>query len=369
MHPLARLSRLATARSHLPLYAAFCVGMMAAILPAVAFAQAAGPRTGPIAVVYVTLSGNQSVNDLVAGGYDIGNVRGSVVTIYATPEELRQLREAGYSYVDITPSRPAAKAWDGYHTYATLTAELQNEATAHPDICRVVGLGESVRRRTIWAVLITNHPDVEEDEPEFKYLGGIHGDEPVGPELCLRFIDHLLTGYGADVRVTGLIDTSAIWVVPLINPDGFESAQRYNADGFDLNRSFPAYPSDFTGTVFDGAPLDAEGRPQEVAAIMQWTVQHTFVLSASFHTGSLVVNYPYDDDGKPSGVDVPSPDDALFQDIAKRYSIHNTLMWTSSFFPDGITNGGAWYTISGGMQDWNYRYAGCNEVTIELSNT
>lgn len=43
-------------------------------------------------------------------------------------------------------------------------------------------------------------------------------------------------------------------------------------------------------------------------------------------------------------------------------------MWNSDEFENGITNGAAWYVIDGGMQDWNYRFLGCNEVTIELSN-
>ena len=101
---------------------------------------------------------------------------------------------------------------------------------------------------------------------------------------------------------------------------------------------------------------------------MQWSAAHSFTLSANFHTGSLVVNYPYDNDGRGS-TDSPTPDDELFRQLAETYSSHNPPMWNSTEFTHGITNGAAWYDIVGGMQDWNYRYCSDNDVTIELSDT
>jgi hypothetical protein len=87
------------------------------------------------------------------------------------------------------------------------------------------------------------------------------------------------------------------------------------------------------------------------------------------HTGSLVVNYPYDANASGAYVYTPTPDDDLFIHISEEYSQHNEPMWNSSYFYHGITNGADWYVIYGGMQDWNYVYMGCNEVTLELSNT
>ncbi|KAK1331439.1 hypothetical protein QTO34_009394 [Cnephaeus nilssonii] len=58
--------------------------------------------------------------------------------------------------------------------------------------------------------------------------------------------------------------------------------------------------------------------------------------------GSLVVNYPFDDDEQGFATYSKSPDDAVFQQIALSYS-----------------------KVSG-MQDWNYLQTNCFEVTIEL---
>ncbi|NXU81314.1 CBPD Carboxypeptidase, partial [Oreotrochilus melanogaster] len=79
--------------------------------------------------------------------------------------------------------------------------------------------------------------------------------------------------------------------------------------------------------------------------------------------GSLVVNYPFDDDEEGIAIYSKSPDDAMFQQLALSYSKD---MYPTEYFPHGITNGAQWYNVPGGMQDWNYLHTNCFEVTIEL---
>ena len=245
----------------------------------------------------------------------------------------------------------------GYPTYDSIAATLLARANSYPSICQRVDLGTSVQGRHIYALKISDNVGVEEDEPEFKYIANMHGDEVTGVIMCLDLIDYLLQNYGSIPRVTDDVNNIEIWIVPSMNPDGYMAVTRENATGDDLNRSFP-----------EGAPPSPEpntptGRPVEVGVIMNWVSAHSFTHGANLHGGSLVVNYPYDNPGNASQY---TTDQDLFVYVSEQYSSHNLPMWNSSLFYHGITNGADWYVITGGMQDWNYRYMGCNEVTIEL---
>lgn len=137
--------------------------------------------------------------------------------------------------------------------------------------------------------------------PMFKYVGNMHGDETVGRQLLIYLIEYLVKNYGVSPEVTKLVDTTDIYIMPSMNPDGFansregscESIQKYygrnNAKGIDLNRDFP---DRFDRQIIQ--KLYHTKRQPETLAMMEWIKSNPFVLSANLHGGAVVASYPYD---------------------------------------------------------------------------
>uniref|UniRef100_A0A674HRG4 Carboxypeptidase D n=1 Tax=Taeniopygia guttata TaxID=59729 RepID=A0A674HRG4_TAEGU len=261
-----------------------------------------------------------------------------------------------------------------HHHFSDMEIFLRRYANEYPSITRLYSVGKSVELRELYVMEISDNPGVHEaGEPEFKYIGNMHGNEVVGRELLLNLIEYLCKNFGTDPEVTDLVQSTRIHIMPSMNPDGYEKSQegdkggtvgRNNSNNYDLNRNFP---DQFVHVTDPTQP--------ETHAVMAWLKSYPFVLSANLHGGSLVVNYPFDDDEQGIAIYSKSPDDAVFQKLALAYSKENAKMYQGSpckdmypteYFPHGITNGAQWYNVPGGMQDWNYLHTNCFEVTIEL---
>lgn len=345
----------------------------AAVLAHLSAAAAGRGEPGPLLEMRVTLRDRLAdlklLHDL---DIDIDGVDGGTARVFVIPAERDKLAALGFdprlappedeNASSLFTSGTAPAVPTTYHTYETLTSELQAIAAAHPDIVRLTSLGASVQGRQLWMMKISKNPDVEEDEPEVKYIAAMHGDEVVGKEMLVDLINLLVNGYGTDPRLTALVDRNEIWLLPSMNPDGTALNRRYNANNYDLNRNFPDQfidPNDSTA-----------GRQPETAHVMDWGYAHSPILAANFHGGSLVANYPYDGTASGASVYSISPDDALWVSLARTYADKNGPMKASNSdasFTNGICNGADWYTINGGMQDWNYIWRGDKEITLEIS--
>ncbi|MDP4209521.1 MAG: M14 family zinc carboxypeptidase [Bacteroidota bacterium] len=253
--------------------------------------------------------------------------------------------------------------WDHFPTYPEYLALMAKFATDYPALCRVSEFGKSVSGRSLMSIKISNKPDENKASPGVLYVGTIHGDEPVGYALMLRFIDYLLSNYNTP-QVKALVDSSEIWICPLANPDGtyfggdmsIAEATRYNANSVDLNRNFP----DPTGNLHP----DGNDWQPETQAMMAFLNTHHLELSANFHSGAELVNYPWD---SRRGLHA---DDAWFEEISRQYADTVHAHSPALFFTyenNGITNGYNWYSADGSRQDYATYYASCREVTIEMN--
>ena len=211
-----------------------------------------------------------------------------------------------------------------HHSNVDLVNLLKETNKKCPDITRVSRIGQSVNGSHIYVMIFSKNPlKHEPGVPEFKYIGNMHGDEIIGRELLIQLIVYMCNNYNKVDFVTRLIDSTRIHIIPTMNPDGYETAMkikkffgRTNANNVDLNRNFPS-------VLLKNKPSQVDINNQiqpETAAIIDWSKINPFVLSANLHSGSLVVNYPNDDNEKGIQVNSPTPDDATFIMISKAYS-------------------------------------------------
>ncbi|HPR57508.1 MAG TPA: M14 family zinc carboxypeptidase [Bacteroidales bacterium] len=309
----------------------------------------------------------------------IDKVNGKKVFAYANKKEFTEFLKNGISYQLLPKPGELLKnpkmldnvnikeitEWDFYPTYEGYVDMMNQFETNYSEICQVFSIGQSLEGRELLMAKISKNVGIREAEPQFLYTGTMHGDETTGYVLLLRLIDYLLENYGSDPKVTYLLDHVEIWINPAANPDGtyhggnntVNGAIRYNANYIDLNRNYP--------DPEDGPHPDGNAWQVETVAFMQLAEEQHFVMSANTHGGSEVLNYPWD-----TWANMHADNDwwiyvcRQYVDTVHLYSPGNYY----NEFNNGITNGYAWYSISGGRQDYMNYFHNCREVTNEMSD-
>ena len=305
----------------------------------------------------------------------VEKVDGGMVYAYANAVEFESVYPflAGTQIIESPslkyPPRMAAslkevQAWDFYPTYGQYVAMMDSFANAHPGLCRKEVIGNTTNGRELIILKISDNVNQKEAEPEFLYTSTMHGDELTGAILLLRLTDYLLNNYGSDAEVTEMVNNTEIWINPMANPDGtyffgnnsVASAIRYNGNLVDLNRNFP--------DPQDGQHPDGNDWQPETLAWMQFMAQHNFVMSANFHGGAELMNYPWDTYAQLHA------DDNWMQFVSREFADTVQFYGPAGYFNDennGITNGNAWYEIDGGRQDYANYFHHCREICIEIS--
>jgi carboxypeptidase T len=126
------------------------------------------------------------------------------------------------------------------------------EFTTVVDIAKEYGPGKTHENRPIYAIKISGKETQDpKEKPSILILSAHHCREIVTPEIGLYAIKTLTEGYKKDPKITKILNTYNVWVVPILNVDGLEYTWKVNnmwrknrkphrtgAIGVDLNRNY-----------------------------------------------------------------------------------------------------------------------------------
>jgi Zinc carboxypeptidase/Immune inhibitor A peptidase M6 len=219
-----------------------------------------------------------------------------------------------------------------YNAPGGIREELAQTAAAHPGLVKLVTVGQSLRGVPIQAVKVTKGARSLPDghRPAVLYAGGQHAREWITPEMTRRLMHHVIDGYRTDPTLTRLLDTTELWFLPVLNPDGYDFTftegnrlWRKNlrdvngdgvitpGDGVDLNRNYPEkWGYDNEGSSDDPASETYRGSgpasEPETKAVDRLFKRVGFEFMVNYHSAAQLLLY-----GVGWQVSTPSPDDQI----------------------------------------------------------
>ncbi|WP_079271488.1 M14 family metallopeptidase [Streptomyces lydicus] len=318
---------------------------------------------------------------LAATGATVDEVHARAVVLTADRAQAAAVRRLGYRLRKLpdppatTPAAPGTRAGDfprgytGYHTYAEATKEIDALVAKYPALLSKQVIGTSHEGRDILALKLSKNVTKDENEPEVLFTAHQHAREHLTVEMALYLLNEFTSKYGTDPRITKLLDSRELWIIPDLNPDGgaydiasgsfrsWRKNRQPNAGtsrvGTDLNRNW-----DFKWGCCDGSsgdPGDETYRGPSPASAPEVQVVSKFVRSRivggtqqiktaiDFHTYSELVLWPFGFTYDETGPGMTQDEHDTFATLGKKMAA------TNGYTPEQSSE---LYITDGAIDDW-----------------
>ncbi|MEE9449324.1 MAG: M14 family zinc carboxypeptidase [Ignavibacteriaceae bacterium] len=270
----------------------------------------------------------------------------------------------------------------GFYTFDEIVADLDTMFQLYPNlITEKDSIGFSHEGRTIWAVKISDNPNINEDEPSVGFDALVHAREPQSSATLMYFMWYLLENYGTDPEVTYLVDNREIYCVPCFNPDGYEYNRQIDPNGggmwrknrrnnggsygVDMNRNFSyKWGYDNSGSSPDPTASTYRGpspfSEPEAQAVRDLAILHNYGTHFNMHAWQDAYLYPW------GYINQQTPDSSTYREFASDMSAFNGYSYGTS---GEILN----YQSNGTVRDYMYgEQVEKNKIfgyTIEIGNS
>lgn len=257
--------------------------------------------------------------------------------------------------------------FDDFKDYAAVDGYLDTLHAEAPDITAVTVVGQSLEGRDIRALEIGAPAS---GKAAVMFTGTMHAREWLATMTTTCIADRFVRDYGTDPHVTELVDALDIYVIPIINPDGYVHSwqsdrywrkNRREGYGVDLNRNWghgwggqgaSTNPYDET---YRGAGPFSEPETQVVRDFM--AARPELVAHIDFHSYAELIIYPW-------GCCYESaPDEMELSSIAQNLS--GAMQGVHGRYYQPI-QGADFYPAAGAVDDWSYGEQDLRAFTIEL---
>jgi len=245
-----------------------------------------------------------------------------------------------------------------YHSYATLTLDVQAWEDDYPEVVRLVSAGTTLYGRQQWVLQISDWSVENKSDglPKEKvYIdGGHHGNEHLGTELAFLTAEFYIEGWAdSDPEVIEVLQSSELHIMILLNADGNDADTRWNMNQVDLNRNYDHHWTEDETASGDG-PFSEPETSNNAAYMQEWVTEAD--LYVTMHTGTWILAYPWG-----FTPNMP-PDWELFEFI--RDDIHENI---DSDLPIRNANAGI-YPTHGTSRDYGYGVMGYPCFTFETDD-
>ena len=151
-------------------------------------------------------------------------------------------------------------AWNRLYDYPEIYAHLDRLAAKWPDLLRYEVIGSSVENREMRVYILNNSKTGDDrSKPAMWVDGNVHGNEVQGGEAVVYLAWYLLENYASNERVAELVDRSAFYLMPMVNPDGRASWFNDAHTPHSSRSGVQPIDSDLDGAFDEDPPDDLNG--------------------------------------------------------------------------------------------------------------